>query len=345
MLFSSPAARCRSEDVEPTGVGQPVCPSALSLVGGQGGQLRHQPHEVLGIEGLREELICPGLPALDGIPGARLGRENDDSCAGGEVRLLPSVEHRDPIDARHHQIEDHAVRWTSAKAKRVKSLGSTRSLFDRVALALEENPKHPRMISPSSTTRTPGSGEGRASLNDLVQYRTGEGPCLAAISEVNVVRIDVLEGDSRFIRFAPGALDHEIESVLSIPLISVERVVGALNMYSHLPEAFDANTEEEVQPMADVAAEAIGTSPLYAFALDMVEGLMETLESKALINQAVGVIIAGEGRPAEEALERVRHLAFASGQPMRAVAQFALDDHPTTPPPFGDPQPSNRHDA
>jgi putative methionine-R-sulfoxide reductase with GAF domain len=180
---------------------------------------------------------------------------------------------------------------------------------------------------------------------DLVQYGTGEGPCLAAISDGNVIRIDFLERDSRFTRFAPGALDHKINSVLSIPLITTHRVVGALNMYSHLLNAFDPSTEEAVQPMAEVAADAIGTSPLYAYALDMVEGLMETLESQALMQQAVGVIMAGEGRTAEEALDRLRQLALASGKPMRAVAQFVLEEHPTTPPAVSDTQLSNRDDG
>ena len=170
---------------------------------------------------------------------------------------------------------------------------------------------------------------------DLVQYRTDEGPCLAAMSGRNVIRIDLLEGDSRFTRFAPGALDHRINSVLSIPLIAGGGVVGALNLYSHLPNAFDASTEEAVQPMADVAAEAIGTSPLYASALDLVEGLVETLESQALINRAVGIIMAGEGGTAEEALDRLRQLALVSGKPMRVVAQLVLEERPTTPPPPG----------
>src|SRR4051794_22855470 len=40
---------------------------------------------------------------------------------------------------------------------------------------------------------------------DLVQYHTGEGPCLSAMNEGEVIRIDILERDSRFVRFAPGA--------------------------------------------------------------------------------------------------------------------------------------------
>ncbi len=163
---------------------------------------------------------------------------------------------------------------------------------------------------------------------DLVQYETGEGPCLAAVTDSNVIRIDIIERDSRFSRFAPGALDREVNSVLSIPLAVNGRVVGALNLYSHLPGAFDELSVEAVQPMADYAAEAIGTSPLYAYSLDMVEGLMEKLESQALISQATGVIMSTEQRTSEEAFDRLRELAMASGESMRAVADRVLSERP-----------------
>ena len=58
----------------------------------------------------------------------------------------------------------------------------------------------------------------------------------------------------------------------------------------------------------------------------MVEGLMEILESQALINRAVGAIMAGGGRTAEEALERLRHLAMASGSRCgRSRSSFSTD--------------------
>lgn len=166
---------------------------------------------------------------------------------------------------------------------------------------------------------------------DLVQYETGEGPCLAAMSDSNVIRMDVMERDTRFSHFAPGALAHEINSVLSIPLVARSGTVGALNLYSHRAHGFDGDTEKAVQPMADHAAEAISTSPLYAYSLDMVEGLMETLESRALIVQATGVIMAAERVTGEEALDRLRQLAMASGESLRTVADWVLEERPTGP--------------
>lgn len=167
---------------------------------------------------------------------------------------------------------------------------------------------------------------------DLVQYRTGEGPCLAAIAQSRVVRIDVLDADTRFTHFAPGALDLELSSVMSIPLDANGRTVGALNVYSRRPDAFDAQAEEAVQPMAAYAAESISTSPIYAYSLDMVDGLSESIESQAVIDQATGVLMATEERSSAEALDRLRELALSSGESMRTIAKWVLEERPKTAP-------------
>ena len=167
---------------------------------------------------------------------------------------------------------------------------------------------------------------------DLVQYRTTEGPCLTALDAGQVIRIDVLEADTRFTHFAPGALDLELSSVLSMPLSVNGRSVGALNLYSRQPDAFDERSEEAVQPMAEYAAELISTSPIYAYSLDMVEGLTETLESQALIDRATGVLMATEERSSAEALDRLRELALSSGEAMRTVAKWVLEERPKSAP-------------
>ncbi len=164
---------------------------------------------------------------------------------------------------------------------------------------------------------------------DLVQYDTGEGPCLAAIEESHVVRIDILERDERFSHFAPGALDLDLESVLSMPLAVENTVVGALNLYSRRPNAFDHEAEQAAQPLAQQAAELIATSPLYAYSLDMVDGLLESLEDQAVIAQAAGVIMVIESRTSEEAMDQLRTLALDRGTSMREVADSIIAEHPT----------------
>lgn len=106
---------------------------------------------------------------------------------------------------------------------------------------------------------------------DVVQYATGQGPCLDAIAASNIVRVDLIDGDLRYERFAPGAMDTAINSVVSFPLVAAGRTVGALNLYSYLPSAFDADTERMMAPIVSHAADALSTSPLYAYSIEMVE--------------------------------------------------------------------------
>lgn len=84
--------------------------------------------------------------------------------------------------------------------------------------------------------------------------------------------------------------------------------------------------------MADYAAESISTSAIYAYSLDMVDGLSETVESQALIDQATGVLMATEERSSAEALDRLRELALSSGESMRTVAKWVLEERPTSAP-------------
>jgi AmiR/NasT family two-component response regulator len=81
--------------------------------------------------------------------------------------------------------------------------------------------------------------------------------------------------------------------------------------------------------MAEYAGEAIARSPLYAYSLDMVDGLVEDLESRAVIGQAIGVLMATQEETGEHALGRLRDLAMRSGESMRTVAGWVLDERPT----------------
>lgn len=159
---------------------------------------------------------------------------------------------------------------------------------------------------------------------DVVQYSTGQGPCLDAIAGSNIVRVDLIDGDLRYERFAPGALDTAVHSVVSFPLVAAGRTVGALNLYSSLPDAFDDDTERVMAPIVSYAADVLSTSPLYASSLDMVEGLMESLEERAVIAQATGALMARNGWTTAESFDFLRERALVRGEPLREAASAVL---------------------
>ncbi len=159
---------------------------------------------------------------------------------------------------------------------------------------------------------------------DLVQYDTGEGPCLDAMAHSNVVRVDVIEKEIRYSRFAPGAADTGINSVMSFPLLALGRTVGAFNLYSYSRDAFQEDSERLMQPIVGYAAEVLATSPLYAYSLDMVDGLVESLENQGIIAQALGVLMVRHDLTSAEAFDLLRDRALVRGSSLREAAEFVL---------------------
>ena len=74
---------------------------------------------------------------------------------------------------------------------------------------------------------------------DDIQYGLVEGPCVSAAAMRQTMRSGSLGGDSRWPRFGPRAGRLGVHSVLSLPLLSGDAVVGAMNVYAHAKDAFD----------------------------------------------------------------------------------------------------------
>lgn len=160
---------------------------------------------------------------------------------------------------------------------------------------------------------------------DLVQYDNHEGPCLASVAQMHTIRIDLLAQDERFVHFAPGAIEIGVESVLSIPLIHQEAVVGSINLYSCTAEAFDDTTGDAVQPTAEYAAELISTSPLYVYSLDLVDQLIITVEERQAIALAIGYLMADEDTDEARAWQRLGDLARDTDRSLGEAARDLTD--------------------
>lgn len=159
---------------------------------------------------------------------------------------------------------------------------------------------------------------------DLVQYATGQGPCVQAMATSRVVRVDVIERDIRYRRLAPGALDAGINSIVSFPLVAARRTVGALNLYSGREHAFDEGAERDAAPLVGYASDVLATSPLYAYSLDVVDGLLEAMDDRAAIERATGVLLARRDLTRAEAFAILREDALRRGVSLRQAAGAVL---------------------
>jgi GAF domain-containing protein len=177
------------------------------------------------------------------------------------------------------------------------------------------------------TDATTPAFTGKVALElDETQYSLGYGPCLAAAEVGQLVAVPDLVIESRWPQFARDALDKGVGSTLSVPLPIQQRVVGALNLYAAAPCAFDSDVEQLTKHFGAYAAVAITNTNLYLSAWQRAEQLTTAMKSRAVIEQAKGMLMAQRKCDADEAFDLLVKLSQQTGRKLHAVAA-ALVEH------------------
>lgn len=157
---------------------------------------------------------------------------------------------------------------------------------------------------------------------DEAQYSTGQGPCLDAFRHKEVFRIDSTAEETRWPDFARECAAHGIASTLSIPIVARDEGLGALNLYSHEPSAFDDTSMTTMESFAAHAAIVLANTQVYWDARELSENLNQAMQSRATIDHAVGIMMASGGRSPEDAF---RILVRASQRENRKLRDIAAE--------------------
>lgn len=155
---------------------------------------------------------------------------------------------------------------------------------------------------------------------DTYQYDIGEGPCLQAVLEHEIVAVDDMGSDTRWPRFSRHAAERGLHSSLSLPLMVRGEALGALNLYAFRPSAFGADDRQTASMFAAQAAVAVANARTYAASVKLTRELREALDSRAVIDQAMGIVMARNGHSSEHAFTALRLRSQAENRKLRDVA-------------------------
>jgi GAF domain-containing protein len=161
---------------------------------------------------------------------------------------------------------------------------------------------------------------------DDVQYGMGQGPCISAARDARTVMSGSLGADARWPRFGGTIARLGVHSVVSLPLITPEGVVGAMNVYAHAKNAFDDRSVSLGEIYAIPAAIAVQNAQVLARTQRLVEQLRSALETRGVIDRAVGIMMSRSGGTEQEALERLRALSQHEHRRLAVVARQILDE-------------------
>lgn len=153
---------------------------------------------------------------------------------------------------------------------------------------------------------------------DQAQYRDLAGPCVQAIltGEEVTVSIPVAE----WAAFSDGAVGAGVTAVWSLPLRVRERTTGALNLYSTGGQPWQDHEVRASRGLARQAAVVLTNAATLMTAQLANQQLESALESRDLIGQAKGILMARESISGEEAFDILRRASQRSNRKLRDVA-------------------------
>jgi GAF domain-containing protein len=155
---------------------------------------------------------------------------------------------------------------------------------------------------------------------DETQYQDGHGPCLEVAQSSGTVLVPDMAAETRWPEFARRALATGVRSSLSVALPLQEAVLGALNIYSTQPRSFDPDTIELARTFAGYAAVAIANAHLYQATATLADHMRRAMETRAVIEQAKGIIIAQQHCTPEHAFELLTRLSQTTHRKLRDCA-------------------------
>jgi GAF domain-containing protein len=159
-----------------------------------------------------------------------------------------------------------------------------------------------------------------ASEADRVQYESGDGPALHALRHARPVNVRDTATASSWPRFCRQAASLGIRSCYAVPLINDGEPVGALVLYARQPGAFGPEEARRAQKFARHASGALTLSLRMASCADQNDQLRSSIVSRAVIDQALGVIMATERCPQDKAFALLRSVSQNTNVKLRDLA-------------------------
>lgn len=167
-------------------------------------------------------------------------------------------------------------------------------------------------------TRSAGSDEIARQMDEVTHLR-GRGPNVEAMLTARRVHVPDVRTETRWAGYGAHALTNGIHSVLSLPLV-VGESTGALGLFGDSVDAFAEADMSRVGQFAEQAAIFLTVVLQQADERALHEQLREALSTRALIDQALGIVMYLEKIGASDAFAILRKASQDSNRKVTEIA-------------------------
>jgi GAF domain-containing protein len=169
---------------------------------------------------------------------------------------------------------------------------------------------------------------------DELQYEHGYGPCMDAGRGGVVLRVDDMGTEQRWPEYVAHILaETPVRSSLSVPLPYQGATIGALNIYSTRPAAFASPKSLSAGlEAAEVIAVAVANADAHWQLGEQARNMRVAMDSRAVIEQAKGILMAQRHVDAQQAFEILREASQRYNRKLRDIAQGIVAGTQENPP-------------
>ena len=160
---------------------------------------------------------------------------------------------------------------------------------------------------------------------DALQYEFDSGPCLTAWRDQVLVRVDDVSVESRWPQWTAAVGRLGVASVLSTPLVAGPDSMGAIKVYGTQAGVFDAHARRVLQLFAQQAAILLATTRSRIEARQLTAQLTAALQSRDLIGQAKGILMAQGAADGDAAFAMLASASQRSNTKLSEVAGLLVE--------------------
>jgi GAF domain-containing protein len=173
--------------------------------------------------------------------------------------------------------------------------------------------------------RCAAASDARFDHLEELQVRHHEGPCVTAFEEKQLVGSADLAADERWPLFSGAAVERGVRAVLASPLPYNQDAVGVVAVLSQEPRPWSPEGELALLAFTDLAALLIASMMQSEQQSELAAQLQGALNTRAVIEQAKGILVAQQGLSPRAAYEQLRARARAQRRKLAAVSADLVD--------------------
>lgn len=168
--------------------------------------------------------------------------------------------------------------------------------------------------------RTAAFTDKRAFEVDQAQYAAGDGPCLRAASTGETVRLTLETANELWPDFVGNAKRLGVGSYLAAPLRVDDHLSGAINLFGFDNHGFQETDSKLLELYTTIVTFGLRSARRYQQSLKLAQNLDTAMQSRAVIEQAKGILMATHKITDNEAIERLIAHSQQTNTKLRQVA-------------------------